>query len=268
MAHRVLAEKYAKKLNNAKQRLGNKSERIIVLETEVADLELRLEQMKVTATASTDQEAEHDLVTRQKLDEALTHIKQLEETNLNKHAEFQVTWEQADALYRSTSATVKKLQGQLKTAQNAELHFRGDAKRLHVAKRAAELRNAELTKEIAQLAQEASLNAPPAEDQSKKIEDLEGDIKAMIKERGILRSQVTRNKTTQEGLRLKLATQSPVSRAKESKQEHDAAKAEITKLQRSLDLEHTRRIEAEALLGPDGKRCKKCNPVIIDIEDD
>lgn len=30
----------------------------------------------------------------------------------------------------------------------------------------------------------------------------------------------------------------------------------------------TNRLEAEAMLGPDGKRCKKCNPIIVDLMDE
>ena len=28
------------------------------------------------------------------------------------------------------------------------------------------------------------------------------------------------------------------------------------------------RLEAERILGPDGKRCKKCNPIVVDLVDD
>ena len=68
--------------------------------------------------------------------------------------------------------------------------------------------------------------------------------------------------------------------------ESKAKDKEISKLQRSFDREKKRRrvrhtpmvsrsqlltlyrIEAEALLGPDGKRCRKCNPVVVDLECD
>ncbi|KAI7476840.1 hypothetical protein KC351_g9221 [Hortaea werneckii] len=39
-------------------------------------------------------------------------------------------------------------------------------------------------------------------------------------------------------------------------------------LERSVALEKKRRLEAEALLGPDGKRCKTCNPIVVDLEAD
>lgn len=28
------------------------------------------------------------------------------------------------------------------------------------------------------------------------------------------------------------------------------------------------RLAAEAMLGPDGKRCKRCNPVVVDLVDE
>lgn len=28
------------------------------------------------------------------------------------------------------------------------------------------------------------------------------------------------------------------------------------------------RLEAEAMLGPEGKRCRKCNPVVVDLMDE
>ncbi|GAB1725890.1 hypothetical protein NU195Hw_g2614t1 [Hortaea werneckii] len=42
----------------------------------------------------------------------------------------------------------------------------------------------------------------------------------------------------------------------------------VADLERSVALEKKRRLEAEALLGPDGKRCKTCNPIVVDLEAD
>ncbi|KAI6889341.1 hypothetical protein KC360_g4404 [Hortaea werneckii] len=44
--------------------------------------------------------------------------------------------------------------------------------------------------------------------------------------------------------------------------------AKVAELERSVALEKKRRLEAEALLGPDGKRCKTCNPIVVDLEAD
>ncbi|KAF2718539.1 hypothetical protein K431DRAFT_129811 [Polychaeton citri CBS 116435] len=41
----------------------------------------------------------------------------------------------------------------------------------------------------------------------------------------------------------------------------------IVKLKADVHLEKKRRLEAEAMLGPDGKRCRRCHPVVVELVD-
>jgi len=124
MAHRQLMDKYAKDLIAAKQR-------IIQLETAVADCEDRLEHTNAAHHSDPSEGVDKNITLHAQFERANRRTKELESAvSEKKHAELAATREQADKIHTETVAEVKKLQEELEALTKSDLKTRGDVGRL------------------------------------------------------------------------------------------------------------------------------------------
>ncbi|RMX81266.1 hypothetical protein D0869_06938 [Hortaea werneckii] len=150
--------------------------------------------------------------------------------------------DQATKQVKDLKTSLAKVQEELKTAKEAE-------RRSSLTAKDAKAANASLTAKLDQ-AKVALSNVRASKETSQKamkdrVEDLNNEIKSVNADRKVLN-------------RIIIDLRKPV----QEKQ------AKVAELERSVALEKKRRLEAEALLGPDGKRCKTCNPIVVDLEAD
>ncbi|KAI6812342.1 hypothetical protein KC340_g17023 [Hortaea werneckii] len=150
--------------------------------------------------------------------------------------------DQATKQVKALKISLAKAQEELKTAKEAE-------RRSSLTAKDAKAANASLTAKLEQ-AKVTLSNVRASKETSQKalkdqVEDLNNEIKSVNADRKVLN-------------RIIIDLRKPV----QEKQ------AKVAELERSVALEKKRRLEAEALLGPDGKRCKTCNPIVVDLEDD
>ncbi|KAK0335115.1 hypothetical protein LTR02_006879 [Friedmanniomyces endolithicus] len=92
------------------------------------------------------------------------------------------------------------------------------------------------------------------------------ELIASKEERASLRCRVTKFAKLKNSLDTKVAALT--REVDEVGRGYSDKEAEKRKVEGLLEREKKRRREAEAMLGPDGKRCKKCNPEIINLEQD
>lgn len=204
MAHRLLVEKYAEQLNAANKLLGTKSERIIELETHNADLGFRLEQAALTASS--------------RLSDAGT------------------TDASADD---NAAATAMAWQKHLDKATDSDNNLRDELAKLSAEKGACETRIADLKEDNASISRDAADARAATKEHSGRITQLEGEIKTLRQARGNLQGQLTRGKMYQESLKQRVGGQRNFNIS--TSWDEDAAKTEVAKLSRSLDLEKRRR---------------------------
>ncbi|KAI7330927.1 hypothetical protein KC315_g5413 [Hortaea werneckii] len=150
--------------------------------------------------------------------------------------------DQSTKQVKDLMTSLAKAQDELKTAKEAE-------RRSSLTAKDAKAANASLTAKLEQ-AKVALSNVRASKETSQKalkdqVEDLNNEIKSVNADRKVLN-------------RIIIDLRKPV----QEKQ------AKVAELERSVALEKKRRLEAEALLGPDGKRCKTCNPIVVDLEAD
>ncbi|KAI7218298.1 hypothetical protein KC333_g3672 [Hortaea werneckii] len=150
--------------------------------------------------------------------------------------------DQATKQVKDLKTSLAKAQEELKTAKEAERRSTSTAKDAKAANASltAKLEQAKVTLSNVRASKEASQKA--LKDQ---VEELNNEIKSVNADRKVLNQII-------------IDLRKPV----EEKQ------AKVAELERSVVLEKKRRLEAEALLGPDGKRCKTCNPIVVDLESD
>lgn len=229
MAYRQLLEKYAKQLSDA-------NGRIIDLETTIADRDAELERVKVAETPKSEalKINEEGQVSQRQLDQATKQVNDL-------------------------NNSLAKAKEELKTAKEAEHRSSSLA-------RDAKATNATLIAELEQLKAQESTGERELRWQAK-VEDLENEIKSIKAERTVLNQII-------------IDLRKPVQEKQDK----------VADLERSVALEKKRRyvrqipprmihhpwlstreltfhrMQAEALLGPDGKRCKTCNPIVVDLE--
>ncbi|KAI7165726.1 hypothetical protein KC343_g6358 [Hortaea werneckii] len=150
--------------------------------------------------------------------------------------------EQAQKQVNELKNSLTKAKEDFKTAKMAERQSSQSAKD-------AQATNAALTAKLEQ-AKVTLSNVRATKDTSDKalkdqVEELNNEIKSVNADRKVLN-------------RIIIDLRKPVKEKQEK----------VAELERSVALEKKRRLEAEALLGPDGKRCKKCNPIVVDLEAD
>ncbi|KAI7273510.1 hypothetical protein KC345_g6983 [Hortaea werneckii] len=150
--------------------------------------------------------------------------------------------EQATKQVNNLKTSLAKAQEELKIAKMAERQGSSSAKDAKAA-------NAALTAKLEQ-AKVTLANVRASKDTSEKalkdqVEELNNEIKSVNADRKVLN-------------RIIIDLRKPVKEKQEK----------VAELERSVALEKKRRLEAEALLGPDGKRCKTCNPIVVDLEAD
>ncbi|GAB1737941.1 hypothetical protein NU219Hw_g2454t1 [Hortaea werneckii] len=150
--------------------------------------------------------------------------------------------DQAAKQVNDLNNSLAKAKEELKTAKEAEHRSSSLA-------RDAKATNATLIAELEQLkAQESTVMGSKEERELRwqaKVEDLENEIKSIKAERTVLNQII-------------IDLRKPVQEKQDK----------VADLERSVALEKKRRMQAEALLGPDGKRCKTCNPIVVDLEAD
>ncbi|KAK0988508.1 hypothetical protein LTS01_009143 [Friedmanniomyces endolithicus] len=228
MAHRQLAEKYAKQLHDATQK-------IMELETEVADGEVRLEQAKAVHEGISRQDNASGAL-HNRLNAAALQIRELENA-VTGHQD------QLKAKQNDVDAMAKELQEQRAISKEALeqcVSVNAGSDRVLRERRVVDVK------------------AKNSQDATK------AELRAIKQERTLLRRQVTNFEKLRESLGTKVAT---LTHGVDKVQRDLSAKeAEMRKMGGLLDREKKRRIEAEAMLGPDGKRCRKCHPVIVDLE--
>ena len=244
MAHRQLAEKYAKQLNDANQR-------IMVLETTVADGEDRLAQAKYTADPTAEQQAPEVTTLREQLADAAQTIEKLADAVAVKNGELQTITDRANADGASATATALKLQTQLKVAEQStqQSNFvdrcRGrtsladqqlDGQRLNQLTQ----ENAKLTQQNDVLARKLWQHEAAMGTQARVGYESSDGFKSLVKERATLRGQITKLKASQVQLKEELSI---LRRANDDKDNQGdiATKEEVSKLKRSLYLELKRR---------------------------
>ncbi|KAK1813194.1 hypothetical protein LTR12_012448 [Friedmanniomyces endolithicus] len=261
MTHRQLAEKYAKQAHDATQR-------IVELENEVADVRVRLEQTAAVNEGLSKQGNDCGTV-RDQLMTAVLQIKELGCTIASHQNQLKAKQNDADAM-------AKDLQEQRAIAEEArndrvwEEIFDEERRAVDaIAKRDYDVTKAELTATNAGLvAKNTELVAKASEltVTRGRLTATNAELFATKKERASLRCQATKFGKLKESLDTRAAALTRevdrVGRGKSDKEN------EIRKMGGLLDREKKRRLEAEAMLGPDGQRCRKCNPEVIDLEHD
>lgn len=219
MAHRQLAERYAKQLNDANQR-------IIELETAVADSEDRLAQAKATGSGPSQEAAMQVMPRHEKCQTAAQHINELEAVVAPENAELQTMKEPGNDAFAYGAAEFAKLQEQLKAAQSSQPRPGGDGGKLLKRKRAAE-RIVELEKKNAELSREVTEGDIGFKAQKARAEDLDSTITLINQSRAGLQKKVEGYNKSQAKLKVQQAGA--------------AAEEEVIKLKRLLDLETKRR---------------------------
>ncbi|KAK3696313.1 hypothetical protein LTR37_018049 [Vermiconidia calcicola] len=296
MAYRQLVEKYAKQLNES-------NGRILDLETAIAERESRLEALNVTnAFLNTDASTEVATLTKQlreanvQLNEAKARIVELDNAVATGANDLQAHKEETGKARLDAEADLRESLQLLGEARNALTELSQDVNALK--QKEGKLRPVRRRFDGSQF--DNSLDAQNLQDELKKTKDAESAARLEISRRtevemslrasntkmsgslGGLRSHIGRLENTIETLRAELAHHGiengyktplnykrklPATRL-QKRQEVEVTDQQIAKLEKNLDLEKKRRLEAEAMLGPDGKRCKKCNPIIVDLMDE
>ncbi|KAI7199007.1 hypothetical protein KC316_g4223 [Hortaea werneckii] len=150
--------------------------------------------------------------------------------------------QQAIKRIKDLESTVVKAQEELKTAKEAE-------RRSSLTAKDAKAANASLTAKLVQ-AKVALSDARTSKATSEKalkdqVEELNNEVKSVNVDRKVLNQII-------------------IDLRKPTQEKQD----KVADLERSVALEKERRMQAEALLGPDGKRCKTRNPIVVDLEAD
>ncbi|KAI6904454.1 hypothetical protein KC318_g666 [Hortaea werneckii] len=166
-----------------------------------------------------------------------------EATKVNEEGQAsQKQLDQASKKIKDPETSLGKTQEELKTAKAAERHSSSTAKDAKAA-------NATLTAKLEQakvaLSDARSSKATSEKALKDKVEYLNNEIKSVNADRKVLNQII-------------IDLRKPV----------EVKQAKVAALERSVALEKKRRLEAEALLGPDGKRGKTCNPIVVDLEAD
>lgn len=234
MAHRQLAEQYAKELNNANKQLGSTYQRVVELQITVADLEARLEQTKMPGSILSGPATTENATLQDQLITATRNMKDLEQTLSLNHLDLQRMKERADARDASAAATVKKLQNKLESTESLR---RDDVGKLTAENLAAEKRIAQIEKENSELSNKMREQGDTAGRRDKKTADLEEEVKSMRQERGTMRMQITKLKENRHLNAQQHAFQSKSKQARGSA----VREQEFTKLKRDFDLERKRR---------------------------
>ncbi|KAK5118616.1 hypothetical protein LTR85_008081 [Meristemomyces frigidus] len=276
MAHRELVHKYANWLNDANRR-------IMELETTVADTQECLAQAQAAGRPPPGAAVVDCAAIQQKLDTSSRCATQPQVTIARQQRELQISKENAQTISANADAAIKKLTEQLTAAKASDPQQSGGghavAERLLLEKRAADERAAELEGRNAALLLSVDLRENTMKAQNIRIEEFSAQVTAMQGQEDGLRKEVEGLRATAGTLHAELAKQ-PTFRAQDvpAKGAKKGGKRnfvpdlaiyhEVAGLKRNLDLEKKRRLEAEVLLGPDGKRCKKCNPIVVDLGDD
>ncbi|KAK4580386.1 hypothetical protein LTR86_000589 [Recurvomyces mirabilis] len=264
MAHRQLAEKYASQLNEA-------NKRALEYESIIADLEDRRTE---ASSAQPDhsqnsmkevQQLRHQLVT------ALNHIAEHERTIKNQARECELAKNMADAADVAVAAVntkMKSMQSQLAVAQDASAADanstqgqggidRGDS----VAAAMPELRK--------QLTQAKANNQALVADLAQANIDVRAATKAE-REAVFSLDKVKQNLKAAQSKSKGLTTANKKVKA-QFKATEDALvvhEERVAELSTVCELEKRRRLDAENMLGPDGKRCRKCDPEVVDLMDE
>ncbi|KAI7235289.1 hypothetical protein KC330_g4373 [Hortaea werneckii] len=150
--------------------------------------------------------------------------------------------DQATKQVNDLKSSLAKAQEELKTAKEAE-------RRSSLTAKDAKAANASLTAKLVQ-AKVALSDARTSKATSEKalkdqVEELNNEVKSVNVDRKVLNQII-------------------IDLRKPTQEKQD----KVADLERSVALEKKRRTQAEALLGPDGKRCKTCNPIVVDLEAD